>query len=131
MLKRLLVTVIGIPLLFVLLIFGNKYIIDCVVALLALMSIYEYMKCYSQKFKPVSWMGYVASILIAFIHIIPREYVLSYLGMAIVSIIAILFVQVIVTEMKTNAVDIAISFFGIVYIVRIFCIYSFAFWNGK
>ncbi len=56
MLKRLLTTIIGIPLLFVILIFGNKYMIDIIVALLALMSIHEYVKCYSEKYKPVAWI---------------------------------------------------------------------------
>ena len=45
------------------------------------------------------------------------EQVLNYLGLAVVSIVAILFIQVILTEMKTNTVDIAITFFGIIYIV--------------
>lgn len=117
MFKRLLTTLIGMPVLFVVLIWGNKYVVDVIVTVLALVSIHEYMKCYSEKFKPVSWLGYVCAIVIAFLHIIPREQVLNYLGLAVVSIVAILFIQVILTEMKTNTVDISITFFGIIYIV--------------
>lgn len=120
MFKRLLTTLVGIPLLFVVLIFGNKYVVDVIVTVLALVSIHEYMKCYSEKYKPVSWIGYVCAIAIAFLHIIPREYVLNYLGIAVVFVVAILFMQVIFTEMKTNTADIAITFFGIIYIVGFF-----------
>lgn len=120
MLKRLSVTIIGIPLLFVILIASNKYIIDAIVALLAVVSVYEYMKCCKKKFKPVSWIGYLAAILIGFIHVIPREYILNYLGIAIISIVALLFMHVIITDMKINAMDIAVTFFGVVYIVGFF-----------
>lgn len=120
MFKRLLTTLVGMPLLFIVLIFGNKYIVDVIVTVLALVSIHEYMKCYSEKYKPVAWIGYVCAIAIAFLHIIPREQILNYLGITVVSIVAILFVQVILTEMKTNTADIAITFFGIIYIVGFF-----------
>ncbi len=56
MVKRLFTTIIGLPLLCIILIFGNKYIVDIIVAVLALMGIYEYMKSYSQKYKPVCWI---------------------------------------------------------------------------
>lgn len=120
MFKRLLTTLVGMPLLFVVLIFGNKYTVDIIVTILAFVSIHEYMKCYSEKYKPVTWVGYVCTIFIAFLHIIPKEYVLNYLGAAITSVVAILFMQVIFTEMKTNTADIAITFFGIIYIVGFF-----------
>lgn len=51
MIKRLLTTIIGIPFLFIVLIYGNKYVVDGIVTILALISIHEYMKCYSKKFK--------------------------------------------------------------------------------
>lgn len=120
MLKRLLVAIIGIPLLVVLLIFGNKYVIDVIITLIALVSIHEYMKCFSEKYKPVSWIGYVAAIPIAFLHIIPREYILNYLGLAMILILSILFAHVVFTDMKINVADIAITFFGIIYIVGLF-----------
>lgn len=64
--------------------------------------------------------GYLSAFAIAFLHIIPREYILTYLGLAVVSVVAVLFMQVVFTEMKTNSADIAITFFGIIYIVGFF-----------
>lgn len=127
MIKRLLTAIVGIPLLFIVLIFGNKYIIDAIVAALAFISVYEYMKCCSEKFKPVQWIGYVASAGILFLHVIPKEYILNYLGLAIMSIVAILFMQVVFTEMKTNVADIAVTLLGILYIVGFFAFVALLF----
>lgn len=120
MVKRVLTTVIGIPLLCVLLIFANKYVMDVVVTILAIMGIYEYMKCCANKFKPVSWIGYVACLSILGTHLIPEEYALHYAISVILACIVLLFMQVVFTEMKTNIADAAISLFGILYIVGFF-----------
>lgn len=60
--------------------------------------------------------GYVASALIAFIHIIPVEHAMTIVSVLIPIGITILFLQVILSNMKTNVKDIAITFFGICYI---------------
>lgn len=120
MIKRSLTAIIGLPIVLLILIFGNRYIIDGVVALLALCGIYEYMKCVSHKFKPVSWVGYVLAIGIAFLHVIPMEYIVEYLILLIISVVALLFAHVVFSDMKINAVDIAVSLFGIIYIVGFF-----------
>ena len=41
MIKRSLTTIIGLPAVLVILIFGNKYILDVIMAILAIMGIYE------------------------------------------------------------------------------------------
>ena len=56
-------------------------------------------------------------ILMAFIHIIPTEYLVNIIGILLASTILVLFLHIIVTEMKINIVDIALTFFGICYIV--------------
>lgn len=75
------------------------------------------MKCIGHKFKPVPWVGYLSATAIAFLHVIPREYLLKYLGLAILSLIAILFMHVVFSDMKINFADIAMTIFGIIYIV--------------
>lgn len=60
--------------------------------------------------------GYVASALIAFIHIIPVEHAMTIVSILIPAGITILFLQVILSNMKTTIKDIAITFFGICYI---------------
>jgi len=120
MIKRSLTAIIGLPIVLLVLIFGNKYIIDAIVAVLAVCGIYEYMKCVSHKFKPVAWIGYVLAISIAFLHVVPMEYISNYLTLGALSVIAILFMHVVFSDMKINFVDIAVTLFGIAYIVGFF-----------
>ena len=116
-LKRVLTAVIGFPLVAILLIFGNRYVVDIAFAIVALMAIREFFNAFKGKAEPINWLGYVTCIFIAVMHIIPMRYVLITIGISIPLIITILFAQVIITNMKTSFKDIAITFFGICYIV--------------
>ena len=116
-LKRILSGVIGLPIVALILIYGNIYVIDVLFAVIALISIYEYMNCFKKEYKPVKWIGYISCVIIAFIHIIPKEYFLLSISLLITIIIALLFMKVIASNMKTKVQDIAITFFGICYIV--------------
>lgn len=116
-LTRIISAIIGFPLVALLLIFGNSYIIDIAFAVVAIISIYEYFNAFKDKYKTVQWLGYLCAILIAFIHVIPIEFV-SKLSIIIMPVIlAILFMHVIISNMKINVSDIAITAFGIFYII--------------
>lgn len=54
--KRILTTVIGLPIVMLIFIFGNKYIIDCLAALIAIVALSEYFKCVNKDVKPISWV---------------------------------------------------------------------------
>lgn len=114
--KRITSALIGFPLVVILLVFGNNYIVDIIFAIVAAMSLHEYFNAFREKAKPVIWMGYLASVLIALIHIIPAEHAITIVSVLIPISITTLFLQVILTNMKTNVKDIAITFFGICYI---------------
>lgn len=115
-LTRIVTGVLGFPLVAIVLIFGNEIVIDVAFAIIAAMSLHEYFNAMKAKYKPVIWLGYILSAMIAFIHIIPHEYFLRILGMVIPASVLILFLQVILSNMKTNIADIAITAFGICYI---------------
>ena len=115
--KRVLSGVFGLPIIALLLVFGNKYILDVFLAVIAMISIHEYMKSMEEKAKPVKWLGYVLAASISVIHLVPLEMISKYLGLALATIMTILFTIVIVKEMKINVLDIAISLFGYIYIV--------------
>ena len=114
--KRITSALLGLPLVVIILVFGNKYVVDIAFAIVAAMSLHEYFNAFKEKANPVIWIGYVASALIAFIHIIPLEHAITIVRVLIPLAIAVLFLQVILTNMKTNVRDIAITFFGICYI---------------
>ena len=115
--KRILSGLIGLPIVALILFFGNKYIIDIIFSIVALITIHEYLKAFKKEAKPVKWISYSSCILIAFLHVISAKKLGFTLGIAITSIIAILFIKVIISSMKTKISDIMITLFGICYIV--------------
>lgn len=114
--KRFLSGILLFPIFAVIMIFGNKYVIDICISIIAIMSLHEFYKAFNGKAKPVQWLGYVVAISMAFIHIIPSNLILPILGAIIPACIMILFTEVILSDMKKNIIDIAITFFGICYI---------------
>lgn len=60
--------------------------------------------------------GYLACFLISLIHIVPRQYIIITIGVLVPTSILLLFMQVIISNMKTTIKDIAITLFGICYI---------------
>lgn len=117
--KRIITSLIGLPLVALVLIFGNKYLVDVVISIIAIMALYEYFHCFKEEKenRSLRWVGYIAAISIALIHIIPEQYVLKIIAAIIPISILVLFAQIIITNMKYNIKDIAITFFGICYIV--------------
>ena len=120
--KRILSAILGLPIVIIVLAFGNKYVIDAIFALIAVITMKEYYNAIKEKTNPIRWIGYLSAISIAFIHIIPN-FDISFIGLFLPSVVAILFFQSIITEMKYNLVDIAVTLFGICYITLfIMCI---------
>lgn len=115
--SRVISALILFPLVVLLLIFGNVYVIDAAFSIVALMAMNEYFNAFKEKANPVKWLGYISCLLIALIHIIPVAKVVQIIGIGIPTVFLILFLQVIITNMKTTYNDIAITFFGICYIV--------------
>lgn len=114
--KRWISALVGMPLVVIILVLGNTYVVDITFAIVAAMCLHEYCNAFKGKAKPVIWVGYVASFLIALIHVIPVEHAITIVSVLIPTGITILFLQVILSNMKTNINDIAITFFGICYI---------------
>lgn len=114
--KRVSSALIGFPLVAAIMILGNKYVISIGFAIIAIISMNEYLLAVSKKSKPVSWVAYIACALISFVCLIPQTMYSSVILGAIFTILLILFAQVIITEMKTNFNDLAYTFVGIIYI---------------
>lgn len=97
----------------IILIFGNNTIVNVAVSLVALLAINEYYNSFNGKNNVDRWIGNILAILLAFIDKIPIQLTTLILPITI----ALFFLKVITTEMKTNFGDIAISAFGIFYII--------------
>ena len=115
--KRILSSAIMLPLVLIVFILGNKYIVDIFTAIVAIRCIHELFHAFEQKgHHPVRFIGYIATLSICFLHIIPKEYVLLMVGAIIPLTILISFLLTIFKKTKTNIIDIAITFFGVCYI---------------
>lgn len=114
--KRVTSAILGLPLVIIVLLLGNKYIIDVALSLVAIISLHEYYHAFSQ-YKPIKWIGYLAAIFICFIHCIPVEQLFNYIALSIPFIVVILFIELIIKNLKISIIDIAITLFGIFYIV--------------
>lgn len=55
-LNRILTTVIGLPIVIIVFIFGNIYLMDVLFAIIAAMSLHEYFDSFKGKAKPVYWL---------------------------------------------------------------------------
>ena len=116
--KRVLSAMIMFPLVLIVFLLGNKYVVDIFVGIIALRCIHELVHAFEQKgHNPVRSVGYLSGIAIMLIHIIPKKYALITIGAIIPISILLLFVLVLTKKTKTNVIDIAITFFGVCYVV--------------
>ena len=115
---RMLTSIIGFPLLALLLIFANTLIIDIFVAIIACISMNEYYKSFkvSKKANPSEYLGYLYCILIEFIHFIDINTLHYIMVLIIPTTLLILFTELILSKGKKNVRDIAITVLGICYI---------------
>lgn len=127
-LKRITSGLLGFPLVLIILLLGNKIVVDVALSIIALLAMDEYFNAISKVSKPVRWIGYASCFSIAFIHIVPPEALRMVVTLAVPTILTILFAQVIATDMKTSFKDIAYTFVGIFYVV--FFIMFVAFIDG-
>ena len=115
--KRITSALLGFPLVLLVLILGNKYVVDIFLAFIAFLSMDEYFNAISKVSNPVRWVGYLSCLIIACVHIIPAEHIIMFSILTVPTILIILFAQVVATEMRTSFKDIAYTFLGIFYVV--------------
>ena len=122
--KRITSGLLGFPLVVIVLIIGNVYVVDVALTIIAILAMDEYFNAISKIAKPVRWLGYLSCVSIALIHVIPENYLVTASILAIPVLLLILFIQVIVTEMKTSFKDIAYTLFGILYVVMLIMFFA-------
>ena len=130
--KRVMSALLGFPLVVLILTFGNKYVVDVFLALVAMLGMQEYFNAVAKESKPIRWIGYLSCVSIALVHILPQyisEQLLKNILLITIPLInLILFAHVIITNMKINFKDIAYTLFGIIYVIG--CIIFLALLRG-
>ena len=131
--KRITSALLGFPLVLIILLIGNKIVVDIALSIIAILAMNEYFNAVAKVAKPVRWLGYLSCLSIAIIHIVPSEALNVVVILAVPTILTILFAQVIATEMKTTFKDIAYTFIGIFYVVffMMFIAFISGMENGK
>ncbi len=124
--KRILTTVIGLPAVVALLIFGNAMVIDVFFAIVAIISIKEYYEAFEKgkKAKPIKWIGYLVATSIAVLRFFHLQSslltvdadMMSMMFAVVVFAVFVIFLSILNSGMKKNIVDGAVTLFGIMYI---------------
>ena len=115
--KRITSGLLGFPLVLIILLIGNKYIVDIALAIIALLAMNEYFNAVQKVSNPIRWVGYLSCLSIAIIHLVPAEALNMVVTLSVPTILLILFARVIASDMKTSFKDIAYTFLGIFYVV--------------
>ena len=117
MMKRVITALVGFPIVVAVLAVANKYVVDVIVTIVALIAMNEYIKCVAHKdVHVIKWISYLSVLGIAFIHLIPVTLYLKMIVFAIPILLLILFLHVIVTNMRITFQDVAYTFIGIAYV---------------
>ncbi len=131
--KRVLTTVIGMPIIIAIFVLANPIIIDILLAIVAIRSIYEYSTCAKKTCNIISWIAYIPAIMIAFLHIISKDIWLKVLPIIIPVFLLFAFFQVIITDGKNTYKDVVYTVTGTFYLITLIVFFSLLYGakNGK
>lgn len=114
--KRLLTSVVGLPLVCVVLILGNTYITDILLMIIAIICMKEYFDVISKVAHPIKWVGYLSTVMIILVSVLTTQNIQNIVTFGIPILLLILFLKVIITNMETTFKDVAYTFLGVMYI---------------
>lgn len=115
-LKRISSALIGFPLVALIFIIGNKYMVSVVLSIIAILSMDEYLHAISKKANPIKWVSYLSCALISLLSLVQQKQYGNVILIAIPTILLMLFIEVILTGMKKNFNDLVYTFTGIIYV---------------
>ncbi len=126
--KRITSGLLGFPFVVIIFLIGNKYIVDTLLSVVAILAIDEYFNAISKVCKPIRWVGYLCCLSICFIHVIPQTSLNIVVTLSVPIVMIILFINIIATNMSITFKDVAYTFLGIFYVI--FFMMFIAFING-
>ena len=115
-LKRILTSLIGFPLVVLLVAVGTPQIINFAIMLIAMICMNEYFNVIKKICNPIKWVGYFSTIIIFFVSFISKEMIYKFILYSNSIILLILFLHIILTDMKYTFKDVAYTFLGICYV---------------
>ncbi len=116
--KRVLTALIGFPIVVLVFAFGNSYIIDFLIAIIAIIAMHEYINCVKAKeINAIQWISYLCAASICLLHAVNVEYLSYALLYGVPALVFILFLHPILSNLKITFEDISYTLFGILYLV--------------
>ena len=115
-LKRILTSLVGFPIVVLLIALGTNPIIDFAIMIIAIICMYEYIGVIKKVCKPIEWIMYLSTLIIFLVSIIPMTVMRNIMLFSMPVTLLILFLHIIVSDMNVTFKDIAYSFLGIMYI---------------
>ncbi len=115
-LKRIITAVLGLPTVAAVFLLGNEYVIGLIVLIASIICMHEYFEVISKVSKPIKWIGYCSNIYIILSTILPVDLLLKIIVFSIPFILMLLFLEVIITDMKITFKDVAYTLVSIFYI---------------
>ena len=115
-LKRILTSLIGFPIVVLMIALGNAPIIDFAIMIVAIICMYEYLGIVSKVCNPIKWVSYLSTIIVFLVSVVPSS-IMKYVMLFMVPItLLILFLHIILSDMKITFKDVAYTFLGIAYV---------------
>ena len=115
-LKRILTSLIGFPLVVLLVVLGTTPIINFVIMLIAMICMNEYFNVIKKICNPIKWVGYLSTIIIFLVSFISKEMIYKFILYSNSIILLVLFSHIILTDMKYTFKDVSYTFLGICYV---------------
>lgn len=115
--KRLITTIVGLPIVILILIYGSTYVMDILLMIIAIICMKEYFDVIEKVAHPIKWVGYASTAIIVAVSALTIQNIENIIMFGIPALVLILFLKVIITNMKTTFKDVAYTFLGICYVV--------------
>ena len=111
-------SLLGFPIFALIIIFGNALVIDILLAVVAIISSYEYAHCFksTNKANPSSWYLYTVSALLVFTNYAGGVALKEIIIALVPTSFLVLIIEMIFSKGKKNIKDVAITMLGICYI---------------
>lgn len=101
---------------------ANNSIVDSIfVTLLSILGVYEYNRCFKLKgHHPISIVGYLSCLIIPLIGNVSALTIFEIILVAAPIIMVAMFTYIVIKQLKVNIIDLAITFFSIIYVPFLF-----------
>ena len=126
MLKRTISAIIGVVILVFVMIQKNQLVFNAAISIISVIALWEFYSAVKKKgVKPISVIGYLSSLMLIGIGYIPKDILVMIVMLIIPFTLFIAFCVSILTNIKYNVMDIAVTLMGIVYVTYLFSFLSY------